>query len=186
MSAYIDYIYNKFTNNIASWDESLRSDVYALVIFIEEGFSGSDASGSCVHFDGVVTLAYSTTSHLEELAKQPHLSVSKWWGNYQMGKPPVQIPQITWQTDPNPEEFALRDAWLASFGVSTDSPDYKKHIITACQGVIQRMHDSGFIQKTFGRPIPVLVAGDEAMIQYEATVAANPQDAIVEFIASRE
>lgn len=56
---YVDYIYKKFTDGIARWNEDLRSDVYALFFFIQEGLRGSDANGDRVDFDGVVTLAYS-------------------------------------------------------------------------------------------------------------------------------
>ncbi|TNY37876.1 hypothetical protein EIO00_06655 [Thermomonospora catenispora] len=50
-------------------------------------------------------------------------------------------------------------------------------------GLARHLHDSGHLEKVFGRPLPIVVFDMFRPIEGEATAAANPPELIADYLA---
>ena len=49
--------------------------------------------------------------------------------------------------------------------------------ISLCERLAHRLHQEGIIIERFGRPIPVIIADAEGVVEVESLVQANPESA---------
>lgn len=83
-----------------------------------------------------------------------------------------------WFGDEAPEGGARGDAR------ETRRELLREHFASACVGVARRLHAEGRIERIFGRPLPVVVFDMYAPgWEVEATEAANPPEAVRDFLA---
>jgi hypothetical protein len=180
-------IYDRFSQSIASWDTERRSDVYALLFYIDTSWS-ADADGQEVIEQCVIHLTYNTLSFCDkQTARGCRLEEAKWDLSYWPYDYTAHVPaQFEYGTDPPVEDFALRDAWCAAQGIIPDGkdgggrPKYEERALAeaiygACIRVAQAMHTNGVIETAFGRPVPIIIAEhDHEHECADITRAANP------------
>ena len=77
----------------------------------------------------------------------------------------------------------LRDEWIRSGGVESHE-QITSAFVNACVRLARNLHATGLIDKTFGRPIPVLVHELEYYdVIADQAAAANPPGVAADFIA---
>lgn len=194
------YISQTFAQEIGSWDEATRADIYALSFFIYD--HDDDPREPMVH------LGYNTESYWRaQIPRASDALEAKWnfafWS--QEFKAVIATPDGEHWVDPDPEGIALRDAWLASEGLdySDERPDIPppshrtlvqsfelmeqwqdvtQAFVALCVRVSHRLHESGVITVAFGHTIPIIIHELEYYRQIaDQTRAANPPGSTQEF-----
>lgn len=162
-------------DTISSWDEK---DIYAVSLFVYD-----DEDNPC---KPTVVLGYNTESEYMKNIKFADSSQEARW-NYVFW---LQNNELSFGTD---DTARIVRQWIISCGYpydeDADSSESKRYMrITKAftellAEIVQELHSSGFIQKTFGRDIPILIHNLEYNNEIaELNMLANCSDSIREFV----
>ncbi len=174
MKTFPDLLFDKFCSVVAAWPQEKRSEVFCLWFGITGDCGGSDAQGNPVLFHHIVALLHSM--NYDAATNKNKRTIKR-----HVESPLTEVPQTTWMQEPKRDELEAQEHWLSLHR----SPDHDPHwrpTVLACEQVIARMHESGFIRQMFGRTLPVLIFDDEGVVDEEASLRCNPERALDEFL----
>lgn len=162
-------------DTISSWEEP---DIYAVSLFVYD-----DEDNPC---KPTVILGYNTESEYKSSISLADSEQEARW-NYIFW---LQNNELSFGTD---DTARIVRQWIISTGHrydenadSTDSEKYAdvtKAFTELLADIVQNLHSSGFIEKTFGRDIPVLIHGlDYNSHTAEINLLANCSDSVRDFV----
>jgi hypothetical protein len=195
MHSFEQHMYQRFADEIQSWDVAVATDIYAISFFIYDW--EDDARRPQVH------LGYNTIREWQsKIARASGSAEAKWNFAFWPQDFKVVIPDIPFEDVEDPAsslEEASRDDWLQALGLyfrDEDEPEgdaaFEEAIerwnwvtatfVALCVRVARRLHDTGVIAAKFGKPIPIIVHE----LEYYDTIAtqtkkANPPGVAHEF-----
>ncbi|MDE5582747.1 MAG: protein phosphatase 2C domain-containing protein [Ruminococcus sp.] len=162
-------------DTISSWEEP---DIYAISLFVYD-----DEDNPC---KPTVILGYNTESEYENsISLADNKQDARW--NYIYW---LQNDELIFGTD---DTARIVRQWIISTGhhydENADSSDSEKYaeitkdFTELLADIVQHLHSSGFIKKTFGRDIPMLIHGlDYNSDTAEINLLANCTDSVREFV----
>lgn len=196
------YIYETFAQEIRSWEEATRDDIYAVSFFVYD--YDDDPRQPEVY------LSYNTLTYWRERVERgAEPGEAKW--NFALWpqdfKAIIATPDGEGYVGPDTEGRALRQAWLASeglddgdedldsaeaheqghdiaqtFDLMQQGQDVTQRFVALCVRAARRLHESGVIADAFGRTVPIIVHELEYYDEIRAqTREANPPGAMAEF-----
>ncbi|MDE5619744.1 MAG: protein phosphatase 2C domain-containing protein [Ruminococcus sp.] len=162
-------------DTISSWEER---DIYALSLFVYD-----DEDNPC---KPTVILGYNTESeYIKNISIADSKQEARW--NYIFW---LQNNELSFGTD---DTARIVRQWIISCGYpydeNADSSDIKKYssitkaFTELLADIVQNLHSSGFIEKTFGKDIPVLIHNLDYNIKTaEINLFANCSDSVRDFV----
>ena len=186
MHPFEEHVYQRFADEIQSWDETVAADIYAISFFIYDW--EDDPRQPQVH------LGYNTISEWQsKIARASDAAEAKWNFAFWAQDFNVIIPDLPLEDaqDRAPsQEESLRDDWLKSLGlyyrdeVEPEEEDafdaalerwdgVTEAFLALCVRVARRLHDTGVIAAKFGKPIPIIIHE----LEYYDTIAVQTREA---------
>jgi len=189
MSSMEETIYQMIQDHMATWEQHLLDDIYALSFYIE--CEDDDPRQPRLVF------GYNTESQVQNsLSDASDPAEARW--NYAFWLQNEEIFIGDSYDDEASETLPLRDQWVQSlpsyYTDELEEADFNRamelgdqivaNFYELVKSVIQRLHDQGDVQRVFGRTVPLLIHELEYNDEIaEMNKAINPVGSVREFVA---
>lgn len=177
MSALEDYIYSRVRSALDSIPAGERPDIYVVSWFVYD--EDDDPRRP------TITVGFNTDTNVAAMAVMGDEDEARW--NYAFF--PQNELDVLFRSGADPDGAAVRDQAMGAAGYTFPNDDATVREVTTPWFIAntvfaaRRLHDSGDIDRVFGRPIPVIVHELEYYDQIAMqNLAANPPGLADEFI----
>ncbi|WP_206664059.1 hypothetical protein [Thermomonospora catenispora] len=188
-----DHLWRAGERAVESVPEELRGDVYVVSFRISHGEHSIRTDDFTYPYDPYLAIGYNTEEHCRRMVDETSAEEdeARWSYAYMLLE---EAPPIGHHPD-DPVGTELYLAEVASLGLWYDPRELSEeeiakrsqalidHFDDLVIGLARHLHDSGHLEKVFGRPLPIVVFDMFRPIEGEATAAANPPELIADYLA---
>jgi hypothetical protein len=181
MKSFEEETYTRIVAKIRSWDAQQYPEIYALSFLYGTSFC-EDREGNEVCIGNYLSVTFNTTSHyLSQIEQASDAEEAKWNHAFWLQKDPAEMPQVHEFGYVDPDDWELRQTWLAEQGSDEKSSEA---LIECYTRIAQRLHHENILVETLGRSVPIIIHN----LVYEeqgdvATRRANPEALLTEYLA---
>lgn len=182
MKSFDEEAYTRIVAKIRSWDTQQYPDIYALSFLYSTSFC-EDMEGNDICVEDGLSVTFNTLSHyLSQIDQASDAQEAKWNYAFWRQKDLAEMPQFHEYGYVNPDDWELRQTWLAEQGV--DENGVSDALLECYTRIAQRLHSENILVEAFGRSVPIIIHD----LEYEergdiATRRANPEALLTEYLA---
>ncbi|MBA9002332.1 hypothetical protein [Thermomonospora cellulosilytica] len=189
-----DHLWQAGERALDAIPEKLRADIYVVSFRISHGEHSIRIDDFDYPYDPYLAIGYNTEDHFQRMADETSVDAAeaRWSYAYMLLEeaPPIgHHPDDSAGTDLYLAEVRSLGLWYDHTGDLSEEEIAERgqaladHFDDLVIDLARHLHDSGRIEKVFGRRIPVVVFDMFRPIEGEATRAANPPELITDYLA---
>jgi hypothetical protein len=181
MKSFEEETYARIVAKIRSWDTQQYPDIYALSFLYSTGFC-ENIEGNEVCIGNGLSVTFNTVSYyLSQIEQASDAEEAKWNYAFWLQNDLATMPQVHEFGYVDPDDWELRQTWLAEQGNDEKSSEA---LIECYTRIAQRLHHENILVETLGRSVPIIIHN----LVYEergdiATRRANPEALLTEYLA---
>lgn len=194
-----DLLFERFSQAIMAWRAGAPPGIYVIALWIEYRYGDVG--------DILVSLVYNTERRWRSQIPKASSSMEAKW-NFAFWEHEVVSCVASYETDIGPNLESDRQLvcdWRDTFALTVsveelrafleqDKPAFyeqnaymEEHVAEACTVAVLKLHDSGFVATTLGRPVPIIIHEIDSPIFHEDnTEVVNPPELVAEYLAWKE